>query len=1168
MSESPKGNITGLKPLPGGSFEVIRDTPVDSSPRGEFDPQEMRKDLEDLDLQMALNPPPTDFDVLHAQVERPVPEPPSGISDFSQIKDLKRPTDIDLPPSKIIQPGSPVPNPSAKIELATEYTPREERSTIPQVLNTYVEDLIKGGLSRLRLLKFDIEDVKTRENAREIINKYKTTGRITEDQRKKMLDLLEGSSEDMQEENNTEGNSIKEVEADNFIAGLRNQIKTAESEKDETKVLRLEDDLHKAEQEVLSVEAREAEKEQYDLNKKKRADIKRSITIFKKNIKKAEIDKDEHKVLKLEDAVHKAEHYLISIDKELADVDAKNEKIRRTIELNEQIGKLDEQIKIQTEKVRVVENSDEKAYREELAKLRAIEDEKKALTKTEEPVASPAIETGSVDPIKDWEWSEMGIAYLKQTAIENGVDMSLVDASVWQEAYDQIMSINSHTGRVSARDKFMEDLPRVITNNPSPQNSELPISIPLDTWPPVLPPEPPLDIPPPIDILPPVKSPEQINAELESARSDYAAKLIEWKNKNRENKYKFKTLISNLYKSAKNVTSDLGLERQMPEGKRPQKLMDAEGAYMEAKKEKNRQKFSESTDREVKNKKGEVVGKYEFNAGLFDQARIEFDELQKRIAESLPPLEKGIVAKSLEKWAKVPLLARIALTTTLMTGAGMLFGTVAVAGAGTALAYRGARSLSGAIVGQVIGEAAGEILEDNSKRRIEKARENYASGIDEHNFEKKEKELMRFYDKEENRVKRNRLKKAGVMMAAGVEGNLAFSTLTDLAGVSVGTSIDNIRGDRPVVNSDAKAFGLSRSLEDFGKRGPDFSKDINLPQPPEAVSPVPEVQVELSQKGFIQDIHNMKAKILAQYDGDVDKIPEKIKTNVFGKSSMDLAKQYGFYDPKTGMSGMGHAGEHLSVDADGHLVYEHGGKADTMFDSETGKVKTFENVGGTMFIPKVSPEVVSVPEDLPAVDVSAPPEVAGSQPSLSVESGEYATTPGSFKSSSIDLPQVESTTHYPFQNGIVDVLDKQGESVVMFRSTEIGHESILNVDGKPHKIYSLPDNLQEGSNNAPYREAFTSFFQKNIDLSRFANKMISQDFEGGKVHILRGLDKSDPMGVRVLLNGKEIGKSIMTSGGVKVEIDPALKGGWLFSDTVYERALKSLKPIIKTLQFK
>ena len=148
---------------------------------------------------------------------------------------------------------------------------------------------------------------------------------------------------------------------------------------------------------------------------------------------------------------------------------------------------------------------------------------------------------------------------------------------------------------------------------------------------------------------------------MEEARSEYAAKLIDWKNKNREKKKFFA-----------GMASDLGFERQMPQSEKSQELRDAEDAYISAKKKKNFHR--DNYLRKYSDLESKEVNQLVFNNALLNEAEIEWDILQQKITESLPPLEKGIAAKLLGRWAKWPMLVRLALSTVLITGTSLAFG--------------------------------------------------------------------------------------------------------------------------------------------------------------------------------------------------------------------------------------------------------------------------------------------------------------------------------------------------------------------------------------------------------------------------------------------------------------------------------------------------------------
>jgi len=687
------------------------------------------------------------------------------------------------------------------------------------------------------------------------------------------------------------------------------------------------------------------------------------------------------------------------------------------------------------------------------------------------------------------------------------------------------------------------------------------------------------------------KSPEEI--ELENARSEYATQLIAWKNKNREKKRWYSKIIS-----------DLGMEKQMPESEKPQELRDAENAYIQAKKKKTQLVINDGRFLEGAKETGEKG--YFFTADIINQAETEYGILQQQILDSIPTVERGRISKAMEKWAKFPLPARIALTTTLMVGAGMAFGTVAVGGALGTIAYRGARSLTGAVFGQEAGAIAGQEMESRSEKRIREAKEAYGREmqIDLSNFEELERERGRFLEREENQIKRNRLKKAGVMMAVGAGVNIGG----DLWAKGIlGTVPGTISRPRIGVLNDvprARVTTPTRGIEDLPVKPKIPLSEPNSPsgslidklteRPRVTISEVSEMkapvvseaslesQVELSSKGFLQDIHNLKAQIIRDYGGDMDNVPSEVKANFINKPTIQLAKEYGFYKPgETADSAMGYKGDLLSVDSHGHLVYEHGGKADTMFDESTQHVKTYTEVGGKkMFTPE--PEMVKVKAEFVDKNLhDTDTDVSTVKPKITTE-----VTPA--PEDSISVPNQDfipgetlppetivepSVIHIPYKDSFVDVSVVDDVKTMMFNGQKIATADYYQVSGEgltdlDRQLYALRDQFQDGAQYRDIREAFNTAFNQTPFSPKIGQKFLeSIDFEGGKIYIAQGIG-DNPNAVTVLLNGKAIASGVVEQGGPKVNLfnDPGIKSGWLFSDTVYERAFKEAKKVIKSLK--
>ena len=247
---------------------------------------------------------------------------------------------------------------------------------------------------------------------------------------------------------------------------------------------------------------------------------------------------------------------------------------------------------------------------------------------------------------------------------------------------------------------------------------------------------------------------EDVDAILSQARSDYAEALTKHKKAVREKKGVFKKILS-----------DLGIEKQMPESSKSQEFLDAEKAYIAAKKKKaERMDLFNNTETRRFKKSGDV---FEFNQNLIEHAEKEYDILQRKILETLPPKEKGICKKAFEKWSKAPIIARVGALPILI---GIVIALAPAGGLAAGATYAGMRlaRAGGGIVG---ARVTGKVADWKSGRTNENLRKDatfdYGMNIEEDNFEAKEKELMEYFAKEENLKKRQRMYKVMAMIAGG-----------------------------------------------------------------------------------------------------------------------------------------------------------------------------------------------------------------------------------------------------------------------------------------------------------------------------------------------------------------------------------------------------------------
>lgn len=357
------------------------------------------------------------------------------------------------------------------------------------------------------------------------------------------------------------------------------------------------------------------------------------------------------------------------------------------------------------------------------------------------------------------------------------------------------------------------------------------------------------------------------------------------------------------------------------------------------------------------------------------------------------------------------------------------------------------------------------------------------------------------------------------------------------------------------------------------------------------------LNVELSPKGFLQDIIDLKQKLrVSPYE-----ISDEMKKNLMDKTPMEIAKDYGMYKADGNLSGMSIKGGHLGVDANGRLIYELNGKSSTMYDYENGKVRTFDEIGGKMFSPKVVAEVTR-PVSLnsvvgnntgEAVDIDPVFENQGVTPGVEagiktydpehpeglpsdggpepvVKQVEYETEMGegnervNVDDSQTPLPPEADLS--PEESGLVD--KKPWE--YLFRDKVISHEGIF--EGRKISVLNDSDIEFDGVENIEARKAFNLEFDKNINVKEvFGENHKMVPFEKGRIDISNGIPgKENEFGV--FLHGKKIAEGVMTQNkGLNIKLVEndltVTRNGfmgmrWAFPDTVYERALKTAKTFI------
>jgi len=702
---------------------------------------------------------------------------------------------------------------------------------------------------------------------------------------------------------------------------------------------------------------------------------------------------------------------------------------------------------------------------------------------------------------------------------------------------------------------------------------------------------------------------EKIEQNLESTRREYATHLIEWKNAIRIKKSKFRKVLA-----------DLGVDRQLPQEPEPEELVEARSAYIKAKKEKNKALIESMLH--VPNQAQRPLGLFEAVASenrdkLSEEVEKEFGLLQELISKGISvdgkpaPLEKGVqlergvILRGLDIWRNLNQMQRLAITSTVVFGAGM-FGGLGILGAASFSGMRAVKSIGRSAAGVATSLGAGRVVDvvydSKNERSKNTAFKKYLSEINFDNFDEKEKEIMKFLDEEKDEKKRQMLKKALVMGLAAGATNVGIGIADSIYGVKspilteqpkISPNVSDVSPNTPEINyldklpeapttpevsidnstSPVLPNGLELKPESVGELESGSSAVEAVP------TDVPEAKVNLSSKGFIQDIHKLKAEILAEYH---DKpIPEAVQTKILSVPSAKLAEQLGLYDGAHNASGVGLKGEQL-IFKDGGIFYGGiNGEEKSLFNPLTGEVHKFAGEFVSAEVPDVPEKVV----DLSSSGVATTDTVSGNSSGTEELLGDPITTADEIKLTDPSLGVSEVPVEQPVvltneqnlnietnipKNDVVpdlkipvdggksvDVMSLGGQRVVTFEGLPIGHEE--------GGLLALDDSFQDGPENAQVRGVFAKAFEGTVRDS-LGPRPIAESFEGGKIYVSFGVP-TDPEKVRILLNGKEIAVGTLKNGIPEVEIHSELKRPWYLSDSVYERAFKHINELVKTGSF-
>lgn len=708
---------------------------------------------------------------------------------------------------------------------------------------------------------------------------------------------------------------------------------------------------------------------------------------------------------------------------------------------------------------------------------------------------------------------------------------------------------------------------------------------------------------PPIPAVESVDNSEKLEKDLEDSRRELVALETVWRSKNQQSKSWVR----------RNLLGNLGLDKQTPLVPEPTELEEARMVYNLAKKNKLRETIGAgnavSLVEQVENERNAFENlKSTYKPKVIKESQLNRD-IRTGILGLNPKEEEGAVyeveqgaiaekfassvKKGVEVWSKLPKPVQIATSTALVTGTSFTFGLAAAAGP---LGYAGYRVAKSALVGGVVSQPFGKVVDKIHERKNiateKKSMEEFSEGIDLDNFMEKEAERMARDEKMIDAKKRQRFVKAigkvavGGITSAGMELTGASYVLfgpKDIELPGKGTlNVPNDYGDMDkyldklektrVANTET--LTSDNQLDNLEPLKPGVKSGLDV---------IDDNKVQLSSRGFIQDMHNLKAQIMAEYGGEV---PDSLKP-IMDKTPTDLAKAFHFYDADTNASGVGLKGESFGLDESGNIYYEHlDGSKQIIFDAKSGE---FHHFDGKMTVTKPITGAEVYPNGKIGDDVYSKLDFGGNKtiapdPIIKTAGTEVLEGDPIFKTEAVSVLSVEDTTDAEIAKQSMQASSEASDTIALGGGKEIkvfnvGEDKFVSYEGmrigqqvteggKNHFV--LDDNFQDGPEHAGARSAFTKVYEKNATVDVVGVNPIAEPFEGGKIYITYNVP-NDPNSIRVLLNGKEIATGSTTvvdrNGIPKIRMHSNLKGGWFLVDNAYERAFKHIDKLIKAGNF-
>ena len=205
--------------------------------------------------------------------------------------------------------------------------------------------------------------------------------------------------------------------------------------------------------------------------------------------------------------------------------------------------------------------------------------------------------------------------------------------------------------------------------------------------------------------------------------------------------------------------------------------------------------------------------------------------LQAVCAAEWPLMEKGLLRRGFDAWVKLPLPARLLITTTVLTGTLVAGGAIGVSAVAATAGIRFARGLAGALFGQGISKAVGSFLSGRIAKetgaRTEEARSETGIALANEKFDALNILTEKYHKIFEDKIKKDKRKlliQTAAAIGAGVGASLGLGWLAE-ATIGPGVGIHSEKTPMPAAAL-AEGKGLEQIIADVKARGQNLIDEL------------------------------------------------------------------------------------------------------------------------------------------------------------------------------------------------------------------------------------------------------------------------------------------------------------------------------------------------------